>query len=373
MAGFLAHTEDSLFEATKSNRQTVRKEDQEQESVMLRSVKMRAVPPLSRSGLWIVLFLLLAASAQGAKTLNIYFIDVEGGQSTLVVSPSGQSFLIDTGYTGFGGRDADRIAVAAKAAGVKHIDYLFITHHHPDHEGGVPNLLERLPVTTFLDHGPSVENDGKYLGPYAVAFGKGVHQIVKPGDKIPVKDLDVTVMVAAGKHIERDGEPNPYCAGLSQKGGETGENPQSAGVLIQFGKFRFADFGDIVWNEELALMCPQNRVGNVSLNVTSHHGAHVPPQAIWAMAPRVTILDNGARKGGNPDAWKVIAASPGIEDIWQIHFSIAGGKEANAGDTFIANLDEQCEGKYLKVSASADGSFTIYNSRNKYSKSYAAK
>jgi beta-lactamase superfamily II metal-dependent hydrolase len=314
--------------------------------------------------------LFLASLAQGAKTLEIYSIDTEGGQATLVVSPSGQTLLIDTGYAGFSGRDADRIATAAKAAHVKHIDYLFITHHHFDHIGGVANLFERLPVSVFLDKGPSVEMDGKYPEPYAAVFAKGEHKIVKPGDTIPVKGLEVTVMVAAGQHIERKGDANPYCAGIAPAQGEEGENPQSGGLLIQYGKFKFSDLGDITWNKELALLCPENRLGKVDLALTTHHGTSVSPKAMYAMSPRVIIMNNGPRKGGDPEAWKVLRASPGLEDLWQLHFAIAGGKETNSPDTFIANVEERCEGKYLKVSAMADGSFTIYNSRNKYMKSY---
>ena len=139
-----------------------------------------------------------SGARQAAKTLDLYFIDVEGGQATLVVAPSGQSLLIDTGYTGFGGRDTVRIAAAAKDAGVKRIDTLLITHFHDDHVGGVANLLDRFPVTTFLDHGPSIETHD-YPGPYAAAIAKGQHKVVAAGDKIPIKDLDVTVVAAAGK------------------------------------------------------------------------------------------------------------------------------------------------------------------------------
>jgi beta-lactamase superfamily II metal-dependent hydrolase len=321
-------------------------------------------------------FILLALSMgalQAAKTLDIYFIDVEGGQSTLLVSPSGQTLLIDTGYPDFSGRDADRIAAAAKLAHVKRIDSLLITHYHSDHAGGVPNLLERLPVGAFFDHGPNVETTGetaKMYAAYAAASSKGERKTIQPGDKIPVKGLDVTVMVANARHIERKGEPNPFCAGLSPKPGEDGENPQSGGVLVQFGKFRFADLGDIVWNEELALMCPENRVGKVDVYLTDHHATHEPPKAVYALAPRVIVVDNGPRKGGIPEALKLLRATPGLEDMWQIHFSITGGKEANSPDPFIANVEERCQGLYLKLSAQADGSFTVYNPRNKYSKTY---
>ena len=334
---------------------------------------MREVP-LNRLAL--VQFLLLAAlavTAQAAKTLDIYFIDVEGGQSTLIVPPSGQALLIDAGYAGISGRDAIRISAAAKAAGVKKIDTLLITHFHADHVGGVPNLLERLPVANFLDHGPSVEDENKYPEPYRKAFGTSPHKVVAPGDKIPIKGLDITVLTAAGHTLDRKGEPNPYCAGLSPISGETGENPQSAGVLIQYGKFRFVDPGDIIWNEELALACPDNKVGKVDVYLTAHHATHVSPKSVYALAPRVIVMDNGPRKGGLPDAWNLLHALPGVEDIWQLHFSVAGGKDHNPSDPFIANLDEQSEGIYLKLSASEDGSFTLFNPRNKYTKTYPAK
>jgi competence protein ComEC len=314
-----------------------------------------------------------AGSARAAKTLDLYFIDTEGGQATLVVAPSGQSLLIDTGYTGFGGRDTLRIAAAAKDAGVKKIDTLLITHFHDDHVGGVANLLDRFPVATFLDHGPSIETH-EYPAPYVAAFGKGQHKVVAAGDKIPVKDLDVTVVAAAGKVISGKGDPNPHCAGIAeqQSDDETGENSQSLALVIQFGKFRFADLGDLSWNKELALLCPENKVGKIDLYLMTHHGGE-SPKAIWGMAPRVAIMNNGPSKGGDPAGWKNVKASPGLEDLWQLHFALAGGKETNVPDTFIANVDANDQGTHLKVSALADGSFAVTNPRNKFSKTYAAK
>ncbi|MCU1334965.1 MAG: beta-lactamase domain protein [Bryobacterales bacterium] len=316
---------------------------------------------------------LTARVAQAAKTLDVYFIDVEGGQATLVVAPSGQTLLIDTGYTGFGGRDTVRIAAAAKEAGVKRIDYLLITHFHDDHVGGVANLLDRLPVATFLDHGPSIEING-YPGPYAAAFAKGQHKVVTPGDKIAIKDLDVTVVTAAGKTIAGKGEPNPNCAGVTEQQSplEAGENSQSVGVVVAFGKFRFADLGDLTWNKELALLCPENKVGKIDLYLTTHHGGE-SSKAIWGMAPRVAVMNNGPNKGGDPPGWKNVMASPGLEDLWQLHFALAGGKETNVPDTYIVNVDANDQGKHLKVSALADGSFTVTNPRNKFSKTYSPK
>jgi len=320
------------------------------------------------------LFLVAACAAHAAKTLDIYFIDTEGGQATLVVSPSGQSLLIDTGYTGFGGRDTVRIAAAAKDAGVKRIDYLLITHFHDDHVGGVANLLDRLPVTNYLDHGISIETKN-YPTPYATAFAKGQHQVVVPGDKVAIKDLDVTVLTAGGKNIQTKGQPNPNCAGLSEQDGplEATENSQSVGVVIAFGKFRFVDLGDLTWNKQLALLCPDNKVGKVDLYLTTHHGGADSPKALWGMAPRVAIMNNGPMKGGEALAWQTVKASPGLEDLWQLHFALAGGKDTNVPDTFIANVDANDQGRHLKVSALADGSFTVTNPRNKFTKTYAAK
>jgi beta-lactamase superfamily II metal-dependent hydrolase len=328
--------------------------------------------------------LLLGGSAYAASALNIYFIDVEGGQSTLVVSPSGQSLLIDAGYAGFGGRDALRIKTAAKAAGVGRIDYLLVTHFHSDHVGGVPNLLEVLPVENTMDYGGSVDAGGKYPDDYAAAVAKiekakGTHRVVVPGDKIPVKGLDVTVVTAAGKAIQRPlnggGQANPYCSGVGPhpegSGDETGENPQAVGVVIELGKFRFGDFSDITWNKELALLCPENKVGKLDLYLTTHHGAE-SSKAIYGLAPRVAIMNNGPTKGGDPMGWKVVKASPGLEDLWQLHFAIAGGSATNVADSFIANVDNDL-GEYLKVTAESSGTFTVVNHRNKYSRTYPAK
>jgi len=324
---------------------------------------------------FVPLLALLAATgtaALAAKTLDIYFVDTEGGQSTLMIAPSGQTFLVDAGYSGNSGRDALRIAAAAKAAGVKRIDTLLITHFHSDHVGGVKNLLEKLPVATVVDKGASIETNG-YPDEYAAAFAKAQHRVVAPGDSIAVKDLQITVVAAAAKNIQRAGEPNPFCAGVERRAAEQdGENPQSAAVVVEYGKFRFLDPGDLPYNRELSLLCPQNLVGRIDLYLTAHHGAE-SPRAISGMAPRVAIMNNGARKGGEPGAWRRVRETPGLEDLWQLHFAVDGGKDANAPDTMIANVDEQCQGVYLKVSASADGSFTVFNPRNKYMKTYAAK
>jgi beta-lactamase superfamily II metal-dependent hydrolase len=313
-----------------------------------------------------------------ARSLEIFFIDVEGGQSTLIVSPSGQSLLIDTGWRGFEGRDADRIVLAAKAAKVKQIDYLLITHYHRDHVGGVPQLADRMKILNFLDHGPNTE-DSKVVkedyADYVKTIQRGEHLVVKPGDPVPIKGLSVQVLTANGDHIakplEGAGKPNPFCASTPPRETDPTENARSSGVLVTLDNFRFLDLGDLTWNKELELMCPNNPIGTVDVLLVSHHGLNQSnsPALVHAVHPRVAIMNNGAKKGGSPDAWQIVKDSPGLEDLWQLHYAEAGGKEHNVADSFIANVDEST-GDYLKLTADGNGSFTVWNQRNKFEKAY---
>jgi competence protein ComEC len=335
----------------------------------------RAVAILSA----IPLFLAACLSA-ATNDLTVYFIDVEGGQSTLFVTPSGQSVLVDTGFPGFNGRDADRIAATAKDAGVKQIDYLLITHYHADHVGGVPALAARLPIKTFVDHGETVEHTPagqKLYDDYLKEVAKGNHIVVKPGDKLPIQGLDWTIVSAAGKVLDKPlagaGKLNTFCEGFKPKDPDPTENAQSTGSRIVYGKFRAADLGDLTWNKEHDLMCPNNQVGEVDVYVVSHHGQDISGSAalVDALHPKVAIMDNGEKKGGTVEAWDTIHASPGIMDIWQVHFSAAGGQQHNTGEKMIANMASEGDaGHYLKLTAHADGHFEVTNPRTGYTKKY---
>ena len=317
-----------------------------------------------------------SASIAAPKMLTVYFIDTEGGQATLFVSPTGQSMLVDTGWPGFESRDAKRIAVAAKEAGVKQIDYLVVTHYHIDHAGGVPQLAALLPVKHFVDHGASFEHtpDGdKLFQAYSNARGAGEHMEVKPGDTIPVSGLKVRVLTAAGNQITDKGKPNPNCAGTVLREPDPSENARSVGTLITFGKFRLLDLGDLTWNKEYELVCPSNRIGTVDVYLTTHHGIDQSglPALVDAVHPRVAIMNNGAKKGGSPAAWQTVKKSPGLLDLWQLHFAVAGGTENNVDEKLIANPTAQDDaGNYLKLTATEDGHFTVMNSRNGLTKSY---
>ena len=330
----------------------------------------------------ILLLLLLWASPMlfGAKSLEIFFIDVEGGQATLIVSPSGHSMLIDTGWRGFNGRDAERIWQAAKTVKVKQLDYVLITHYHRDHVGGVQQLADRMKIGTFVDHGPNLEDSKVTKEDYAdyeKILPRAQHLVVKPGDTIPLKGVTVQVLTAAGERIQSSlsgaGQANPLCASVQKKDVDPTENARSLGTILTYGSFRFLDLGDLTWNKELELVCPNNLIGKVDVYLTTHHGlgASGNPAIVQAIHPRVAIMNNGAKKGGDPAAWQIIKDSPGLEDIWQLHYSVAGGSDHNVRDSYIANVDEVGDaGSYLRLSAQQDGSFTVYNSRNKFERSY---
>jgi len=326
-------------------------------------------------------------AARAAKSaLEIYFIDVEGGQSTLVVDPLGESLLVDTGWDDFNGRDANRILAAAKAAGIDHIDDLVITHYHSDHVGGVTQLAAKIKIGAFFDHGPNtVENSAEvehnYTAYLAVAGSKRV--IVKPGDRIPLKGMTVEVLEAAGEGIHKPlpgaGQPNPLCASEPRALPDSTENSQSVGLLVTYGRFRFIDLGDLTNQKELQLVCPNNLIGTVDLFLVTHHGTEHPgtgdssntPAVVDALHPRVGVMNNGALKGGHPLAWQTVHDSPGLEDLWQLHYSMSGGPEHNSPRDFIANVGGDEDGNYIEAFASRDGSFTVMNSRNNFSKTYS--
>jgi competence protein ComEC len=317
-------------------------------------------------------------AAQAVRPLEIHVIDVEGGQATLFVLPTRESLLVDTGFPGNNGRDADRIAAAAKRAGLSKIDTLVVTHYHGDHVGGVPALAERLPIGRFVDHGPTVEKGDApaalYDG-YDAIRAKAQHTIAKPGESLKVGDLDVRFLSAAGalitKAIDGAGAANPLCAGYTAKEPDPTENAQSVGMLLTYGRFRMLDLGDLTWNKEHDLVCPNNLIGTVDLYLTTHHGMNISglPALVHAVHPRAAIMNNGARKGGTPEAWTGVRTSPGLEDLWQLHYATASDAAHNAPEAFIANMDETT-GHEITVSAQRDGSFTVTNTRNNHTKTY---
>jgi beta-lactamase superfamily II metal-dependent hydrolase len=327
-----------------------------------------------------------AVPAIGAArtTLDIYFIDVEGGQSTLVATPAGEALLIDTGFPGAGGfdalpgdpakaRDAQRILAAARDAGVTQIDYLLTTHFHADHDGGVVELAQLLPIRTFVDHGrvlpeaESVAGTLRAFDAYAAVRAKGRHLEPAPGDRVPLKGIEAVVVSAAAATLKAPlsgaGGRTASCAATPPAAQEPNENPRSTGVRLQFGRFRFLDVGDLTGPPLYALACPDNMVGPVDVYLVAHHGGvdAADPALFAAFRPRVSIVNNGAVKGGAPELLKALRSSPNAGDAYQLHRSQNTGAE-NAVDDRVANLDATTA-HWIKVSAKADGSFTVTNGR----------
>jgi competence protein ComEC len=388
-----------------------------------------------------------AAAAHGqapaSRGLQIYVVDTEGGKATLFLAPSGQTVLIDSGNPG--GRDTDRIMAVIEDAGVKQIDYLLSTHYHVDHVGGLQELSKRIPIKTFVDHGPTVEEREQVPGfqaSYKEIYDKARHLVVKPGDTIPVTGLDWRIVSAAGQVLKTPlpggGKPNPACASFTPKDITTDpENAQSVGSVISFGQFRTIDLGDLLWNKEQELMCPVNPIGTVDVYLVSHHGTDASGSAVLVhgLQPRVAVMQNGTRKGAGAQTMPTMRTSPGLEDIWQLHWGYGAGIEQNSAGVFIANVDDnqtianvltapprgggpgrggapgvaaapggappqagQGQGAappggggagrggggggpaqahspafWIKVVAQQDGSFAVSNSRNGYTKTYAAR
>jgi beta-lactamase superfamily II metal-dependent hydrolase len=330
---------------------------------------------------WKTLFLLTAATLSAQKTLDIYWIDTEGGGATLIVTPAGQSLLADTGNPG--DRDAQRIyEVATKQAHLTKIDHVLITHFHSDHVGGVPALAKLIPVGDYIDHGDSMETqnaaDAQRWEAYKTAAA-GHRQSLKVGGKVLLNGVTLDIVSSNGDVLAKGGSPNSYCAGAAKKDPDPTENARSLGFKLTYGKFTFLDLGDLTWNKELELSCPNNTVGQVTMFQATHHGFYGDnsgaPAHVWALHPQVIVVNNGPRKGLGANAWDTIAKTPGLEDTWQVHLSLATDAAHNTSEQKIANAEAtaECKGNFLKASVSSDGKYTVTNSRNGFSKTYSAR
>lgn len=330
-----------------------------------------------RLKLALVLLAIAPLSNAASRALDIYFIDVEGGQSTLLVTPERQSFLIDTGFAD----SAARIVAADRDAGVKQIDYLMITHFHPDHDGGVAELSKTLPIQHFIDHEtvlPEALRDAGTKAAYEryLEVRKGhPHIEPKPGDRLPLMGIDVKVVSSAAavltQPLEGAGATNPGCGASAVPPRDPLENPRSTGVVVSLGKFRFLDVGDLTGQPLFDLACPKSLIGPVDVYLVAHHGGPdvAAPALFAAFKPRVAIMNNGLKKGGAKNTYEALHHVDGLADVWQVHKS-ADAAEQNFADGTIANLDESTS-HWIKISAHADGSFQVVNGRTGQVKTYS--
>lgn len=332
---------------------------------------------------FILLALCCAVPVSAAKTFDMWVIDTEGGKALLLVSPSGQSMLIDTGFPGNNDRDTNRIVEACEAAGVKKLDVLVTTHYDLDHVNNTPSFLARIPASTFYDHGEPSVTDPRTMAAYNAyreLAEKGKRVVVKPGGRIPFGDVDVLVVTSAGQVLKTPvagaGGPNPACAGVERMtwpraNEDTSENGSSVGLLFTYGRFRMLDLGDLTWNRELELMCPDNPIGTVDLFQVSHHGNSISnsPALVNAIQAKASIMNNGVKKVGAASAIKILKSAPGMQGPYQLHWS-ANAPDDNPPAEFIANLQDSPDGKWIKVSAESSGAFTVTNARTGESKTF---
>ena len=323
---------------------------------------------------------LAAPLLRATDTLDFYVIDTEGGKAVIVQTPAGQAMLIDAGNPTRDGRDTKRIVTQAQAIGIKQFDYILATHYDGDHVANITNVDAQIPGRVFVDHGEilptaTARGERQNYEAYLKMVGGRKRMIVKPCDRIPLEGVEMTVVTAGGnvlsKPLPGGGQPNEYCTDATPEPIDDWDNAGCVGLYCQFGKFRMLDLADLLQMVECKLMCPTNLVGTVDLFMVSHHGLKMSNSKllVHALHPKVAIMANGPRKGGDPQVLDVLKSSPGLLDLWQSHFSPSGG-DKNAPLDFIANPAAPCEGKTIKVSAQSDGTFTVTNLRNSFSKTY---
>jgi len=325
--------------------------------------------------------------------LQIYAVDVEGGQSTLIVTPRKQSLLVDTGYASTGtfrsepgaaaeARDARRVMEVARRAGITAIDVLLVTHFHQDHVGGVPELAQLIPIRTFVDHDTIAADADRGIpgataafGAYAKVRAQGRHLVPSLGEFLPVDGLRVVVVSSDAKTITTPlpggGTSNPACRDQRLPASEARENPRSTGFRLEFGEFRFIDLGDLSGEPLYALFCPVDLLGRADVLLVPHHGGGdvADPALVGAVSPRVVLVNNGATKGGAATTLTMLHAIKGA-DVWQLHRSDNRGA-ANAPEDRLANLDESTS-HAIVVRARTDGSFTVTNERTQQAGTYPA-
>ncbi len=309
----------------------------------------------------------------GDGRLDLYFVDVEGGAATLIVTPEGESMLIDSGYPDNGGRDRDRILdVIQNVAKLEHLDHAVVSHWHLDHFGNHAAIAAKLKIVNFWDRGiPEllVEDPGfiDRVAPYRAA-SQNRSKTLKAGDYLPLKvgatPIKAQVATASGEVIPNRGEPNSFASEYKPQPDDPSDNAKSISLLLTYGRFKFLCCGDLTWNTEAKLMTPNNPIGQIDLFMATHHGLNVSnnPVMVLALDPRVCISCNGPTKGADPETIKTLNRVKSLQAMFQLHRNVRLDEKDQAPIDQIANLAEtaNCQGKWIKASVAKNGeSYTV--------------
>jgi competence protein ComEC len=322
----------------------------------------------------LALWLIMAVQAALCQTkpLTIYWVDVEGGGATLIVTPAGQSILIDAGEDL--DRDATRIAdVAKKQANLQRIDILIATHWHADHYGGFSRLSKLIPLGEFYDHDnvpKTLYEDPSFpkLMPLYQKLVAGKSNSLKAGETIPLKGAVTLECMASNRNVASSRQPDPNsnsaCASKPAVKPDDTDNANSLAFKVTYGGFTFYDGGDLTRDIEEKLVCPKNLLGEISLYQTDGHGMDVSNSRFFlnTVRPRVVVVNNGPKKGAEVDSMKSILSLPGVETVWQVHRNIQTKAELNTQPQYVANAEEKCSAQFLKATVQPDGSFMIETS-----------
>jgi competence protein ComEC len=344
---------------------------------------MRTHRHLTIATLVLATFGTIARADQKSKTLDVYWVDSEGGGSTLIVTPAGESVLIDTGNPG--GRDPGRIVAAARAAGLAKIDFVLITHFHGDHFGGAAEVAQQIPFGAIYQRAiPERDPDGRpqssfplQIKPYREIAAR--REALAPGVVIPLQaaagapPLELRCLAADQKFVAPTPAQarvrNPRTGTVPPRPADPSDNANSAVFLLQFGGFRFFDGGDLTWNLEEKLVTPHNLAGIVDVYQTNHHGLEVSnhPVLVQSLEPTVVVMNNGPRKGGQPGSFAAIKSAQSVQALYQVHRSYNAPAAENTADEFIANFGDlrgaealKCPAHPIKMAVASDGkSYTI--------------